>query len=68
MKAKRFSFAGSVTTDSRLSTVLSASETAAPCRILPTPMGFVGTCLLGGNDFHVHVFTLEFRVSFWEGD
>lgn len=28
------------------------------------PVGFVRTCSLWrGNDFHVHVFTLEFRVS-----
>lgn len=65
VKAERFSFAGNVTANPRLSTVLSASEAAAPCRFLPTPIGFVGTCSLWrGNDFHVHVFTLEFRVSF----
>lgn len=40
-------------------------EATTPCRILPTPVGFVGTCSLWrGNDFHVHVFTEEFRVSF----
>lgn len=65
MKAESFSSAGSVSTSSRLSTALSASEAVAPCRILPTPVGFVGTCSLWReNDFHVDVFTLEFRVSF----
>lgn len=40
-----------------------ASEAATHANS-PHHRGFVGTCSLGKGDFHVRVFTLEFRVSF----
>lgn len=64
MKAERFLVQEMLSPTGDRTAGLLGSEAAAHADS-PTPAGFVGTCSLwSGNDFHVHVFTLEFRVSF----